>query len=68
MVEVEVGVVLAARVGVAIGVSACGADGATGVVDAKRAVRGVGVPFNQYSGSVGEADDGILLVAMVGRI
>ena len=34
MVEVEVGVVLAAGVGVAVGVRAGGANGAIGVIDA----------------------------------
>ncbi len=68
MVEVKVGVVLAARVGVAVGVSAGGTHSATGVVDAQRAVRGVGVTLNQHSSGVGEADDGVLLVAMVARI
>jgi len=46
VVEVEVGVKLAACVGVTIGVGAGGADGATGVVDAKRAIRGVRVTFH----------------------
>ncbi len=66
--ESEVGVVLAAGVRVAVGVSAGRTNGATGVVDAERAVGGVGVALDQRTGGVGEADDGILLVAMVARI
>ena len=65
MIEPQFGVPLAARVGVAVGVSAAATNGAVGGIDAEGAVSAVGVPFNEGPSRVGQPDDGILLVAMI---
>ena len=65
MVESQLGIPLAAGVGVAVGVSAAGTYRAVGGVDAESAVSAVGKTLDEGPGRVGQAHDGILLVAMI---
>ena len=68
MVEPQLVVPLPTGVGVAVGISAASTNGAVGGVDAGGAVSAVGITLDECPSGVGQAHDGVLLVAMITRL